>query len=202
MKKISEILSAVFSPLLVPTYGMVLAAFLTILRMLPSNLLWTAIGITFVITCLVPVSAIVALYRIGVIKDPALNNRTERFIPYGVVVLCYLGCGFFFYKASAPFWLPMFFAGGALATVISTVVNCWWKISGHAAAMGGLVALVFRIVASHYALFNMNVWLSGVIIVAGLVMTARVYLSRHTLWQVLAGCANGFLCVYLMSMIN
>ncbi|HBN63607.1 MULTISPECIES: phosphatase PAP2 family protein [Duncaniella] len=202
MKKISEILSAVFSPLLVPTYGMVLAAFLTILRMLPSNLLWTAIGITFVITCLVPVSAIVALYRSGVIKDPALNNRTERFIPYGVVVLCYLGCGFFFYKASAPFWLPMFFAGGALATVISTVVNCWWKISAHAAAMGGLVALVFRIVASHYALFNMNVWLSGVIIVAGLVMTARVYLSRHTLWQVLAGCANGFLCVYLMSMIN
>ncbi|WP_289758616.1 phosphatase PAP2 family protein [uncultured Duncaniella sp.] len=202
MKKISEILSAVFSPLLVPTYGMVLAAFLTILRMLPSNLLWTAIGITFVITCLVPVSAIVALYRSGVIKDPALNNRTERFIPYGVVVLCYIGCGFFFYKASAPFWLPMFFAGGALATVISTVVNCWWKISAHAAAMGGLVALVFRIVASHYALFNMNVWLSGVIIVAGLVMTARVYLSRHTLWQVLAGCANGFLCVYLMSMIN
>ena len=202
MKKISEILSAVFSPLFVPTYGMVLAAFLTILRMLPSNLLWTAIGITFVITCLVPVSAIVALYRSGVIKDPALNNRTERFIPYGVVVLCYLGCGFFFYKASAPFWLPMFFAGGALATVISTVVNCWWKISAHAAAMGGLVALVFRIVASHYALFNMNVWLSGVIIVAGLVMTARVYLSRHTLWQVLAGCANGFLCVYLMSMIN
>ena len=202
MKKISEILSAVFSPLLVPTYGMVLAAFLTILRMLPSNLLWTAIGITFVITCLVPVSAIVALYRSGVIKDPALNNRTERFIPYGVVVLCYLGCGFFFYKASAPFWLPMFFAGGALATVISTVVNCWWKISAHAAAMGGLVALVFRIVASHYALFNRNVWLSGVIIVAGLVMTARVYLSRHTLWQVLAGCANGFLCVYLMSMIN
>ena len=202
MKKISEILSAVFSPLLVPTYGMVLAAFLTILRMLPSNLLWTAIGITFVITCLVPVSAIVALYRSGVIKDPALNNRTERFIPYGVVVLCYLGCGFFVYKASAPFWLPMFFAGGALATVISTVVNCWWKISAHAAAMGGLVALVFRIVASHYALFNMNVWLSGVIIVAGLVMTARVYLSRHTLWQVLAGCANGFLCVYLMSMIN
>lgn len=202
MKKISEILSAVFSPLLVPTYGMVLAAFLTILRMLPSNLLWTAIGITFVITCLVPVSAIVALYRSGMIKDPALNNRTERFIPYGVVVLCYLGCGFFFYKASAPFWLPMFFAGGALATVISTVVNCWWKISAHAAAMGGLVALVFRIVASHYALFNMNVWLSGVIIAAGLVMTARVYLSRHTLWQVLAGCANGFLCVYLMSMIH
>ncbi|MDE5828230.1 MAG: hypothetical protein K2H57_11725 [Duncaniella sp.] len=202
MKKLSEILSAVFSPLLVPTYGMILAAFLTILRFLPSNLLWTAIGITFVITSLVPVGAIIALYRAGIIKDPALNERTERYIPYGVVILCYLGCGFFFFKASAPLWLPMFFAGGAAATAINVIVNRWWKISAHAAAMGGIVALMFRIVASHYALFNMNVWLSSVIIAAGLVMTARVYLERHTLGQVLAGCANGFLCVYLLSMIH
>ena len=81
------------------------------------------------------------------------------------------------------------------------IVNRWWKISAHAAALGGIVALLFRIVASHYALFNMNVWLSGAIIVTGMVMTARVYLGRHTLWQVLAGCANGFLCVYLLSML-
>lgn len=202
MKRFSEIISAIFSPLLVPTYGMILVAYLTILRFLPSNLLWSAIGITFVITCLVPVSAIVALYRSGTIKDPGLNERTERLIPYSIVILCYLGCAFFFYKASAPFWLPMFYAGAAAATLINTVVNRWWKISAHGAAMGGLVALVLRIVASHYALYNMNVWLSAVIIAAGLVMTARVYLGRHTLWQVIAGCANGFICVYLLSMIG
>lgn len=201
MKKFSEIISAVFSPLIVPTYGMVITAFLTILRFLPVNLLWTAIVITFVITCLVPVSAIIALYKTGVISDPGLNERSERYIPYGVVILCYLGCAFFFYKASAPLWLPMFFAGASVATAINTVVNRWWKISAHAAAMGGLVALMFRIVASHYALFNLNVWISVVIILAGLVMTARVYLGRHTLWQVIAGCANGFICVYLLSMI-
>lgn len=202
MKRFSEIISAIFSPLLVPTYGMILVAHLTILSFLPSNLLWSAIGITFVITCLVPVSAIFALYKSGTITDPGLNERTERLIPYGIVILCYLGCAFFFYKASAPFWLPMFYAGAAVATLINTVVNRWWKISAHGAAMGGLVALVFRIIASHYALYNMNVWLSAVIIAAGLVMTARVYLGRHTLWQVIAGCANGFICVYLLSMIG
>ncbi|WP_304506969.1 phosphatase PAP2 family protein [Duncaniella muris] len=201
MKRISEILSVLFSPLLVPTYGMILAAFLTILRYLPVNLLCTAVGITFVITCLIPVSIIMALFRSGMVSDPGLNERKERYLPYGAVVLCYLGCGFFFFKASAPLWLPMFFAGAALATVINVAVNYWWKISAHAAAMGGLVALLFRIVASHYALYNMNLWLSTVIILAGAVMTARVYLGRHTLWQVLAGCANGFICVYLMSMI-
>ena len=201
MKRISEILSVLFSPLLVPTYGMILAAFLTILRYLPVNLLCTAVGITFVITCLIPVSIIMALFRSGMVSDPGLNERKERYLPYGAVVLCYLGCGFFFFKASAPLWLPMFFAGAALATVINVAVNYWWKISAHAAAMGGLVALLFRIVASHYALYNMNLWLSAVIILAGAVMTARVYLGRHTLWQGLAGCANGFICVYLMSMI-
>ena len=201
MKRISEILSVLFSPLLVPTYGVILAAFLTILRYLPVNLLCTAVGITFVITCLIPVSIIMALFRSGMVSDPGLNERKERYLPYGAVVLCYLGCGFFFFKASAPLWLPMFFAGAALATVINVAVNYWWKISAHAAAMGGLVALLFRIVASHYALYNMNLWLSAVIILAGAVMTARVYLGRHTLWQVLAGCANGFICVYLMSMI-
>lgn len=201
MKRISEILSVLFSPLLVPTYGMILAAFLTILRYLPVNLLCTAVGITFVITCLIPVSIIMALFRSGMVSDPGLNERKERYLPYGAVVLCYLGCGFFFFKASAPLWLPMFFAGAALATVINVAVNYWWKISAHAAAMGGLVALLFRIVASHYALYNMNLWLSTVIILAGAVMTARVYLGRHTLRQVLAGCANGFICVYLMSML-
>ena len=201
MKRISEILSVLFSPLLVPTYGMILAAYLTKLRYLPVNLLCTAVGITFVITCLIPVSIIMALFRSGMVSDPGLNERKERYLPYGAVVLCYLGCGFFFFKASAPLWLPMFFAGAALATVINVAVNYWWKISAHAAAMGGLVALLFRIVASHYALYNMNLWLSAVIILAGAVMTARVYLGRHTLWQVLAGCANGFICVYLMSMI-
>ena len=202
MDKISKIISALFSPILVPTYGLAIAGTLTILHLLPVSLIWTAVGITFVITCLVPVTAIMAMYRTGYIKDPGLNERTERTIPYIVTALCYAGCGFFLYKANAPFWLPMFFAGGGVACVINIIVNRWWKISAHAAGMGGLVALMFRIIASHYALYNLNVWLSVMIIVAGMVMTSRVYLKRHTLWQVLAGFANGFICVYLLSMIH
>lgn len=37
MKKFSEIISAIFSPLLVPTYGMIFVAYLTILSFLPVN---------------------------------------------------------------------------------------------------------------------------------------------------------------------
>lgn len=199
MKKFSEIISALFSPLLIPTYSMALIGTLTIFNMLPTELIWTSVGIIFVITFLIPVSAIIALYKGGIIKDPGLNTRTERTLPYIVTTLCYAGSSFFLYKANAPLLLPMFFAGGSLACAINIIVNRWWKISAHAAAIGGLVALMFRIVEYHYAIYNLNIWLSAVIILAGLVMTARVYLGRHTLWQVLAGFANGFLCVYLLS---
>lgn len=94
-------------------------------------------------------------------------------------------------------------AGATLATIISGVVNRWWKISAHMAAMGGLVAMMFRILdigmaapGGHFMLFTILI-----VIAAGAVGTARIYLDRHTLLQVLAGTANGFLCVFLLSAI-
>ncbi len=202
MKRISEILSAIFTPLLVPTYGMIFASFLSVLAMLPLGVLLSTIGITFVLTCLIPMAGIFVLYRTGFVKSPTLRERSERFVPFVLAMLCYLGCAFFLYRAAAPLWLTMFYVGGAAAIVISTVVSLWWKISAHSAAVGGLVAMAFRLAASHQAIHDMNVWISVLVIIAGMVMTARVYLGRHTLMQVLAGCANGFLCVWFMTMIR
>ena len=84
--------------------------------------------------------------------------------------------------------------------LINAVVNLKWKISAHAAAMGGLVAMLFRIATMHQSVVDLNIWISAVVVLAGAIMTARVYLQRHTLMQVIAGCANGFLCVWLLTM--
>lgn len=200
MKRFSEAVSCIFSPMIVPTYGMVLVSYLSELAALPLTVRWTTIAIVFVITCIIPIAGIQALYRTGYISDPALNNSEERSVPYIIAALCYLGCGFFLYRASAPEWFTMFYFGGTVAVSVSGVVNCKWKISAHAASMGGLVALMFRLAASHQAIFDLEIWLSVTVLLAGLVMTARVYLQRHTLMQVLAGAANGFLCVWIASM--
>lgn len=202
MKKISNVLSYIFSPLFIPTYGMILASYLSLLVLLPSSVLWTTITIIFIITCVIPATGILAMYRTGLVSDPALNDRTERTVPYVLVVLCYLGGCLFLYRASAPAWLYMFFAGGAVAGAISAIVNRWWKISAHAAGMGGLVAMMFSMASSQYALHSLDIWISVAIILTGMVMSARVYLDRHTLMQVMAGAANGFVCVWLLSMFS
>lgn len=200
MKRVSQILSYIFSPLLVPTYGMILASFLSVLSVLSARVLCTTVAITFVITCVIPACGIMAMYKTGFLTDPGVNVRTERSLPYALTILCYVGCCFFLYRAGAPSWLTMFYAGGGAAVLINAVVNLKWKISAHAAAMGGLVAMLFRIAAMHQSVVDLNIWISAVVVLAGAVMTARVYLQRHTLMQVLAGCANGFLCVWLLTM--
>lgn len=200
MKRVSQILSYIFSPLLVPTYGMILASFLSVLSVLSARVLCTTVAITFVITCVIPACGIMAMYKTGFLTDPGVNVRTERSLPYALTILCYVGCCFFLYRAGAPSWLTMFYAGGGAAVLINAVVNLKWKISAHAAAMGGLVAMLFRIAAMHQSVVDLNIWISAVVVLAGAVMTARVYLQRHTLMQVIAGCANGFLCVWLLTM--
>lgn len=200
MKRVSQILSYIFSPLLVPTYGMILASFLSVLSVLSARVLCTTVAITFVITCVIPACGIMAMYKTGFLTDPGVNVRTERSLPYALTILCYVGCCFFLYRAGAPSWLTMFYAGGGAAALINAVVNLKWKISAHAAAMGGLVAMLFRIATMHQSVVDLNIWISAVVVLAGAIMTARVYLQRHTLMQVLAGCANGFLCVWLLTM--
>lgn len=197
----ASVFSSVFSPLLVPTYGVILALWLSVLVFLPAAMRWTVVAITFVSTCLLPMLAIITLWKLGIIKDPQLNNRTERTTPYIITGLCYLGCGLFLASNNAPSWLWALMIGGAIATAICILINTRWKISAHMAAMGGLLALMFRIAASNMQAVQLNAWLTAAVIVAGCVGSSRVLLERHTLWQVIDGTAVGFICVFFISMI-
>ncbi|MCI9608158.1 MAG: hypothetical protein HFJ94_08310 [Muribaculaceae bacterium] len=201
MKRISQIVSSVFSPLLVPTYGVALAFWTSMLAMAPLGVRLRLTAIIFIITCLLPVTAIFLLYKLGVVKDPQLNERTDRTLPYIATALAYGGGAWSLWHANAPAWMWLFMIGGVAAVVVNAVVNRWWKISAHLAAMGGLIALVFRIAERHIVLPSVNYLLvvTLVVVAAGMVGTARIYLQRHTLLQVLAGALNGFLCVYIIT---
>lgn len=201
MKRFSQILSALFSPIIVPTYAVMLALWCSRLMFLPLNVRWNVTLLVFCITAVVPLAAILGLHMLGVVSDAGLNKRTERTLPYVITGLAYVACTIYLLRANAPGWLWLFMAGATLATVISAVVNRWWKISAHMAAMGGLVAMMFRVLDIGMAAPGVPFMLFTILIViaAGAVGTARIYLDRHTLLQVIAGTANGFLCVFLLS---
>lgn len=189
--------SAICSPLLMGTYGIILAFWLSYLCYSSDKAKAVVIAVTFVVTCIIPVIAIFLLNKTGVVKDPTLNDRTDRTVPYVLTAVCYIGIAVYYRVVNAPVWLSMFAAGGALALVVLTIVNRAWKISGHATGMGGLMAMLYFLMCSGNSPVDMQ-WefITGVII-AGLVCTSRLVLQRHTLMQVGAGFANGFLCTFL-----
>ncbi|MDO4319058.1 MAG: hypothetical protein Q4C34_00645 [Bacteroidales bacterium] len=192
----AQIVSDVFSPLLIPTYGMAMAMWITPLRAVPESSRLIATLIVAAVTALVPLGAIMLLMKLGRVSDTAISNTRERLVPYSIAVVCYCAAAWVVRSIGAPWWLTMFFCGAAFATAVSLVITLVWKISAHSTAVGGLVGMMLWFTVSGLADVHAMIWLSMVIVLAGVVGTARLLLDRHTLAQVLAGLALGIACCF------
>lgn len=198
---ISHFLSWILVPMFMPVYGIILCFSLTVLAFtgFGTRLVFTLITAAF--NVVVPAIIILILKKLGFIRDIGLNNRQERFIPYIVSIVCLIGTAVFMHFKGAPTFLVMFFMGGAATGIAEVVINRWWKISVHAAGIAGIVALLLYILQSQYTMPSTLTWLMISIGAAGLLGSARIWLGRHTLWQVLAGYAVGFCGVYFIMLI-
>lgn len=196
---LSTLLSWIFVPLLMPVYGMMLLFDLTILSYAPSSAKWIFTLVVFLINCVIPMILILLLKKLGIVQDYGLNGRKERLIPYVITVLCMGATAWYVWAKGAPLWIAMFFAGGGLAALINLCINFKWKISAHAAGIAGIVAMLVHV--AHMAFRPDNAaftWLIIWIALAGMLGSARVWLGRHTVWQVVAGLAVGFCSVYFL----
>ncbi|MDE6478742.1 MAG: phosphatase PAP2 family protein [Muribaculaceae bacterium] len=197
----ANIISWVFVPLLMPVYGIILIFSLSFLSFAPFHTKLVFTLIVFGANFIVPMLLVLLLKKLKMIEDIGLNGRRERLIPYIITIICLSGTGLFLYLKMAPLWVAMFYAGGALAALINLLVNFRWKISAHAAGMAGVVAMLIQVIKEGPSSQGMEWWIVGAIITAGLLGSSRIWLGRHTLMQVLAGTAVGFLCVWTLSLI-
>lgn len=199
---VSHILSWVLVPLLMPVYGLILAFGLSILDVAPIGMRMVFTFITAGINVAVPMALVLLLKKMGFVEDLGLNGRKERLIPYIISIVCFGVTAWFMSAKGAPVWLSLFFAGGAVAAFVNLIINFQWKISAHAAGIAGVIALLIRIAKDGSAEPEIFFWLLLFIGLAGLLGSARVWLGRHTVWQVLAGYAVGFCSVFFLTMIK
>lgn len=198
---LSTAVSWIMSPLLMPVYGIVLVFMLTVYSYVTLSV---KLGFTLVvagITIILPILSVLLLKHLGMVSDLGLNHQKERTIPYIITILCMGGTGVFLAMKGFPMWVVMFYAGGALAGLIEAIINNWWKISAHAAGVAGLVAMLVRMSRTTMVNPDMLTWLVAAVVCAGLTGSARLWLGRHTLGQVLAGYTVGFCSVYFLTMI-
>lgn len=192
---LSRFVSAVFSPILMPTYGTLLVLWTSVLCSMSNGYRVSLVMVVMGITCVLPITAIGALHHFGFINDQHLAKSSERHLPYIFAIVCYIAVCFYLTYNHEPMWFTMFGVGGLAALIITTIVNFKWKISAHMCGMGGLVALVYQIHVQGLSAFEFFWLMCAMFLLAGIVGTARLILKSHTVLQVLLGFVNGYACV-------
>ncbi len=196
MKSISHVISTVFQPLLMPTYGVMLLFMYTYFGVAYSNRFWHIVTPIMLFSFVIPGILIYLLLRIGMISDLSLKVRKERFYPYFITLLSYSAMVIFYYKAQMPTWFITMMAGSIAIMIIAILITLVWKISAHMFGVGGLVGGVMSV--CYYVEHSNPYWLFiGLFILAGSVGTSRLILKRHTLAQVIAGFLLGFSVAFL-----
>lgn len=199
LEYIAKALSVLLYPLFVPTYGVALFCYAYHTQVNPLSPVWTVIAIvgTFLLTCLIPLSAIWIRIKRGVIKDIQIEDPEQRTVPY---LYAALGFSFWAYLMISVLHAPLFIgfiALGATAAIgLITLINRWWKISAHLTGMGGLIGGLFTYCLGIGAIPTVGtfcLWLGLTLVL----MYARLYLKAHTPSQVSAGWLMGLLCTFL-----
>lgn len=200
MRTIANITSAVFHPLLMITYGMLLILTYTYMAIYPLPMRGLLLGGVFFSTAFVPGVFIFLMVKTGSAKNLELTDRRERFLPYLILITSNMACLFFLYKMMMPFWMLSLLIAANVALVIATCINFFWKISAHMLGIGGLLGGIMGIsrvqMTDPYWLFII------VLVAAGMLGVSRIYLRRHTPMQVYAGFALGFGCTFVASLLS
>ena len=125
-----------------------------------------------------------------------LGRKERRLVPYIISILCYFGCFFFMEYRNTPRVISIILVAALVIQMICAFINIWWKISTHMAAIGGVAGamIIYSIAFS----FNPLWWLSIVILLAGMVGSARMILRQHSLSQVVVGFFVGLICAFFV----
>lgn len=196
MKKFYDIISFVFQPLLMPTYGMILLLNLDVFDLLPFAWKLVAIIGTLLFTGLLPAIPILLMMKRGEVHDLFISRREERTMPYLFSFLAYIFWTLFMWRGLS---FPMFIVGAGMGTAISilliTFINLKWKISAHLSGIGGLAGGVFGV--CYRLAYNPFWFFVLVLFLAALVAVSRIGLKAHTPGQTLAGFTVGFVSVFI-----
>ncbi len=195
----AKAISAVFTPFYLPVVGLLAVFSLSHLSVLPLTYMTMVMGIVIICTVILP-QLLIRLYRhYNKWTSIELGQRERRAVPYAISICSYLLCNYILTNLHIPYFLRSIITMALIIQVVCAIVNKWWKISTHTAAIGGVAGALQPF--SYVLGFNPTWWLCIVIIISGMLGTSRMILRQHTLGQVVGGFLVGFVCAIVGALI-
>lgn len=191
----ARVVSLVFTPFYLPLVGLIALFFLSYLRQYPLSYKFFVLAVVYFFTVLMPTLLIHLYRRYQGWTLFELGQKERRMVPYVISILCYFACIYLMEQFHIPHFMGSIVIAGLMVQMVCALINVWWKISTHTAAIGGVAGALY--VFSELFGFNPVWWFCLVFIIAGVLGTARMLLRQHTLGQVVGGFFVGMVCAVL-----
>ena len=175
--KLSNGISWVLHPFVLPVYMIVLLLTATTFALYPANVKFYLLWVVVLYAVIIPVLALGVLRSLGRISDFRVDDRRERLLPLLVGTGCYVLCAVTISKIPSVVFLRKFMVAAACCEAMCFAVSLRWKISLHLTGMGAAVALlvVMNVAGVGHMLLPLTIALLG----AGALASARLYLGCH-----------------------
>ncbi|MRR18819.1 hypothetical protein EG827_01365 [bacterium] len=190
LTKAAEVLSVIFHPLFIPLYGLlIIYSSPTLLSFIPFQLKRLIFILVLTNNVILPLALAAILYVRGAITTFNARDRNERVILLTFALMMYTLTAYLLLRMEVPNLFRAYFISVAIVTLITLLITTFYRISLHAAGMGGLLVLIVSMIL----LYDITtVWqMVTVLIAGGAVMSSRIYLDDHTPAEVWTGLATG-----------
>ncbi len=195
MRIFSKLISHIFNPLFFPLAGSILYFFITP-KFNPPEAKRLILLAILILTVIIPFIFFLLLRNLGWITNNGLTHIKERKIPlYIFIIVIYITI---MKITTFDFSIELYYYFiGILGALLSCLIMIYFnfKASMHMMGICGLTTFILGL-SFHYEI-NITLGLSLLVLITGIVATARLYLKSHTYPEIIIGCFIGVITQFL-----
>ena len=191
----ARVISMMFTPFYLPTVGLICLFIFSYMSQMPWSYKFQLLTMVYLLTVVLPTLLIHFYRRYQGWSLIDMGQKERRAVPYVISILCYFLCIYLMEFFHIPHFMTTIVTAALFIQITCAMINVWWKISTHTAAIGGVAGALF--IFAEFFGFNPVWWLSLTFIVAGILGTSRMILRQHSLAQVIAGFFVGIVCAII-----
>ena len=190
--KTAKIISIIGHPIFHPTWMMIILMVSGITNFMSQNNS-IFLGITVLMTCLIPGLVIMMVKRWGFIKSLEMEDREDRLGPLFIMLLFLYAAYRYFNNIPTLSIFSFYLTAVIVVTAVAFVLSFFWKISLHTLGWGCFTAFLFIMTTVSVRMYLL--YFIASIVITGIVAAARLKLESHSNAQIYTGFAMGFAAV-------
>lgn len=191
-KFLASVISYILHPVFLPTAMAAAICWLNLSAFagITTHTKWYWLSIIAYLTIFFPLITLLIAWKLKFVESIYLKTQRDRIIPLIAVMIYY----FWVYQVfkrhfHAPLMLNVLFLGSFWGIILLFIGNIFFKISMHTTAAGGMIGIMLILMFTGQVNFLIPFLI--VLLIAGLIGTARMILNAHTPLEIWLGYFAG-----------